>query len=132
MPQAELMRHRCWTPAVLLTLLVGVSACSNPFSGGETLVRFRNVSAHDLVDFTYQSGGEALSFSVIPAGVVTDYREIDQSYRYGFVELHVDGQRFTLQPIDYVGETTLGAGSFTFRVDVDTSSEFGVSLVLED
>ena len=53
-------------------------------------------------------------------------------YRYGFVELHVDGQRFGLQPIDYVGETVLGGGEFTFRVDVDTSSPFGVSLVLED
>ena len=126
------MRHYRPTLAVLLTLLAGLSACSTPFFGGETLVRFRNVSPVELIDFTYQSGGEAIFFSVIRAGVVTEYMEIDQSYRYGFVELHVDGQRFVLQPIDYVGETLLGGGEFTFRVNVDTSSPFGVSLVLED
>ena len=124
-------RHR--SPlAVLITLLAGVSACSTPLFSGETLVRFRNVSPLELTDFTYQSGGEAIFFPVIRAGVVTEYVEIDQSYSYGFVELHVDGQQFVLQPIDYVGATLLGNGEFTFRVDVDSSSSFGVSLVLED
>ncbi|MDH3206340.1 MAG: hypothetical protein OEO79_07000 [Gemmatimonadota bacterium] len=126
------MRHYRPTLAVLLTLLAGVSACSTPLFGGETLVRFRNVSPLELSDFTYQSGGEAIFFPVIRAGVVTEYVEIDQSYRYGFVEFHVDSVRFVLQPIDYVGETLLGGGEFTFRVDVDTASAFGVSLLLED
>ena len=117
--------------AATLLLLFTLSSCSLPFGAGETELRFRNVSSHDYRDFTYRSGGETLHFASIPSGAVTEYRVIDRSYRYGFVELYVGDRRFVLQPIDYVGEETLGGGQFTFRVTVDTTSAFGVGLELE-
>ena len=113
-------------------LLLVLGSCSLPFGlGQETELRFSNVSPFDFRAFTYQSGGDPLYFEQIPGGVTTEYRTIDRSYRYGFVELFVGGRRFVLQPIDYVGEEALGGGRYTFLVSLDTTSVFGVGLELE-
>jgi hypothetical protein len=41
---------------------------------------------------------------------------------YGYLEVLVDGSRRVIQPIDYVGESFIGEGRFTYVISVDPST----------
>ena len=99
-----------------LGLLCG---CPTPFGssqGDETFIRLRNASAYEMQDVTFASDHPARTFASIPAGAATEYYEVPQSYHYGYLEVHVAGQRYVMQPIDYVGEEHLRPGRYTFRI----------------
>ena len=116
----------------LVLLLFGLAACADPSGSeeGPTLVRLENQSPYTLEDVTFSSGHDPLHFPSIGAGDRTDYRLVDRAYRYGYLEVFVAGERFVLQPIDYVGEDPLGRGSFTYRIQVDPAARtVGVQLV---
>lgn len=55
-----------------------------------------------------------------------------KAYRYAFVELEIDGETYTLQPIDYVGDSPLKNGLYTYQIDANDSQEqYGrLSLIL--
>lgn len=97
---------------VLLAAVVSI-AC---VTGREepTEVRIRNVSGFDYDGL--QVGDE--TYGRLPAGAETRYREFDTAYRYNYVRLEIEGDEMILQPIDYVGETPLGPGRFTYEVRV--------------
>lgn len=118
--------HRRLFVVAKTTALVGAvwSAGCGVIGDDAVELRFRNASAVDLTDFTYQSASEPLHFDLIPAGSTTEYREISASYRYGFVEAFVDTTRLVLQPIDYVGESRLAGGRYTFVLTVDLAGPY--------
>ncbi len=118
-----------WSRGLVVGLLIAaVTGCSS-IVGSDVEIRFRNASALDLHDFVYQSGGEPLVFARIPAGTTTAYRLVDRSYSYGFIEFRVDTLRYVQQPIDYVGETPLSGGQYTYTITVDPSDRsFGAVL----
>jgi hypothetical protein len=47
------------------------------------------------------------------------------------VELEIDGKTYTLQPVDYVGETALDDGNYTYQIDANDPQEQFASLSLE-
>lgn len=57
-------------------------------------------------------------FGDLKSGELTDYRIYERAYRYNAVRLVIKGQVFRLQPKDYVGETPLGEGRFTYNIGV--------------
>jgi hypothetical protein len=79
-----------------------------------TEIRIRNVSAFDYDGL--QVGVE--TYGRLPAGAETRYREFGTAYHYNYVRLDVEGDEMILQPTDYVGETPLGPGRFTYEVSV--------------
>jgi hypothetical protein len=102
-------------------LATGVlSACTGTFGpGGSVEIRIANQSDVDfdvvIVGFPY--GQE--EYGAVSAGGVTGYREVENAYRYAYVEVHVDGDTFVLQPVDYVGEVLLPPGRYTYALDLD-------------
>lgn len=97
-------------------LLAAASACSSVFGSDATLIRLENASAVELTDVTFSAGHDPIHFDRIAPGGKTEYVEVDEAYSYGYVKVHANGQEYVLQPIDYVGEETIGDGRFTFRV----------------
>jgi hypothetical protein len=93
--------------------------CATIPAPSETLVRLHNASGVSLDAVSATFSGHVADYGRIPAGATTDYRPAPGAYRYAFIAARVDGERYVLQPIDYVGEQPLGPGRFTYAIDVD-------------
>ena len=95
----------------------------NPTSGadgGSVEIRIRNDSNVDFdrvqVQFPDQ---DEVDYGPIPKGDVTDFRATTRAYRYAGVSVKTGDQHLSLQPIDYMGETELSAGRYTYSLDVN-------------
>ncbi len=102
--------------AVLSFILSGLSACQdeNLTTFGSTLIRVHNSSAYGYEDMVVNDA----AFGDLGPGENSQYQFFDTAYRYAYVRLLINGAEFILQPIDYVGETPLGSGHFTYVIDV--------------
>ena len=63
-------------------------------------IRLTNVSQYDFKNIIVNTSTGDVSFEDIDSGQSTDYQVFELAYRYAFVELEIDGEIFTLQPID--------------------------------
>ena len=86
-------------------------------------VRIRNESqvAFDQVRVVFPRG-PAADYGPLAAGASTAYRTARQAYPYAYIRVTVDGQTLTLQPRDYVGETPLEPGRYTYALTLDHGS----------
>ncbi len=124
-------------------LLIGIISiatllsCSNDEddkNSSELKIRLSNVSQFDFQNIkvnTASSDGN-VNFENLKSTKKSDYKEFDSAYRYAFVELEIDGKKYTLQPIDYVGETPLEDGNYTYQINANDSEnqQQKLSLVL--
>ncbi|NMM47526.1 hypothetical protein [Marinigracilibium pacificum] len=97
---------------ILLTL--GCSKEDEPL-----LIRIKNISQFDYKNITVNSN----TFNDLNSGETSDYQTFEVAYRYAYVELEIDGEVFTIQPIDFVGETEYKNGSYTYLIDANESTE---------
>lgn len=95
-------------------------------------IRLSNVSQFDFDNVIVNTWDENVDFGNINSGQKSDYKFFKVAYRYAFVEVDIDGETYTIQPIDYVGETPLTSGNYTYQIDANDSREqYGkLSLVL--
>jgi TonB family protein len=82
-----------------------------------TLIRVRNGSRQDLKDIVV---GDK-HYRDIKPGAVTDYQIWTSAYRYAHVSLTAGSSPMAVQPIDYVGESQLGPGHFTYVLEIRDS-----------
>ena len=107
-----------------LAALSIVAACGNPFGDEGTRVRLRNASEFELTNVTFAPGSPRLEFARIAPGAVTEYQSVEDAYRYGYLDLLVGGERRRLQPVDYVGESVIGDGDFTYVITIDAATRY--------
>lgn len=78
-------------------------------------------------DFVYKdliinsAGEEKKTIEKITPHQSTDYLNFENAYRYAFVELKINGDTFTIQPIDYLGEEKLDPGRYTYEIKAKDS-----------
>jgi hypothetical protein len=84
------------------------------FSIHATEMRVRNDSKVDFKNVVV--GGK--KYGDIKQGATTDYQTWKTAYRYSSVSLLADSKPLKIQPEDYVGETPLGGGHFTFVLTI--------------
>lgn len=130
---------RTWNTALRnaigwISIAAVATGCSNPFSSGDgTEIRLRNSSSFELTNVTFSPGQAELKFDRIRPGEATSYVPVAYAYRYGYLEALVNGSRRVIQPIDYVGESPIGQGRFTFEITVEaTTLNPSTSLVKDD
>lgn len=104
--------------ALLVTVLLA-SCSSVPTTMDAVEIRIANESGirFDQVIVGFPAGQE--DYGAIPARSSSGYRRIERAYRYAFIEVQVAGRKLVLQPIDYVGESLLEDGRYTYVLDVD-------------
>ena len=82
-------------------------------------VRLRNDSDVDfdryLVVFP---DGMKVELRDLVAGGTSGYFDTAQAYTYAYVQVTVDGKKYTYQPVDYMGETQLKPGRYTYALDI--------------
>jgi hypothetical protein len=114
--------------AMLLPLLWAVaSSCANPVSSGPVEIRVENASAAVMEAVRVAFPDEWQEYGTLAPGEASGYRTVALAYRIATVEATVGGELHRLQVIDFVGETPLSGGRYTYRLDLFE----GASLTLE-
>jgi hypothetical protein len=111
---------------VALCLLTGCDTLNGP--SGPTLLRVENRSQTDFTSVFVQFTDEPTHYGAVDVGAFSGYRSFETAYRYGLVEARAADTTYRLQPIDYVGESPLGAGRYTYRLTLE-DGHFGLTLV---
>lgn len=122
---------------LLLTLLASLFLGCNPEDdtqapgdSPDVFIRIENAS-----NFTYEEIlvkiDEDHEYGNLGAGELSGYQPYEWAYRYAYVELKVEELRLALQPIDYVGETMLAAGYYSYIISLNESST-GLKLELRE
>jgi hypothetical protein len=102
-------------------LLLGLAACDSPllpWGGGDVEIRIQNSSSlpFERVDVGFPEG--RVNYGSIRANSTSEYRGISTAYRYAYIEVAVAGEELVIQPIDYVGESLLASGRYTYVLNV--------------
>ena len=87
-------------------------------------IRIQNNSSVDFDEV--QVGGEGFIHTDVASGSFSEYLEYETAYQYAYIRIESDSETYVLQPIDFVGETPLALGFYTYELDV--SEEGNVSL----
>lgn len=84
-------------------------------------IRIENASDVDFDEvsvFFPDQPSQPVHYGAIQQGAVSDYQQTTRAYRFAPIEVRVGTQTLVLRPIDYVGETALPAGRFTYVLKV--------------
>ncbi len=127
------MGHFCWLLLVMITLAYsctedsGDSTCMDgQDNSGPIEIRLKNVSDYDFTDVEVDTNGGQHSYCDLKSGAKSGYKKFASAYRYAFVELQISGKTYTIQPIDFVGETLLDKGKYTYEIDAtDEDTRYG-------
>lgn len=108
---------------ILLALLCAFLfvSCSDSNTEDSVLLRLSNTSAFDYKNIVVNTSTGNVSFQDIDSGEKTVYQSFEVAYRYAYVQLEIDGASYILQPIDYVGETPLENGRYTYEISANES-----------
>ena len=92
-------------------------------------LRLENDSTIDFNAVFVAASGPEVAFGPLVSGEVSDYEVFDVLYRYAYVRIVVNDIEYVLQPIDYVGESPLTSGDYTYRLNIaDPDDPWSVTL----
>ncbi|MEO6302134.1 MAG: hypothetical protein ABIP51_03070 [Bacteroidia bacterium] len=84
----------------------------------KTNIRIKNISSNDYCNVIIKGqDGVTVNYGSLKSGETSCYNSYDKMYRYSYIKVTIDGEDFELQPIDFVGETPLEIGKFTYSVN---------------
>lgn len=100
-------------------LLLGLAACKKETEAPTGVsIRVRNGSAYHFTSLVVNTSGGENSYGALGPGQSSDYAAFTRAYSYAAVKATINGTEVSFQPYDYVGETTLKPGQYTYVVDV--------------
>jgi hypothetical protein len=105
---------------IAVTVFFGCSKNSDT-NTSEVYIRLSNISEYNFKNIVVNTSTGNVDFENIDSGQMTQYKIFETAYRYAFVELEIEGGIYTIQPIDYVGETPLKNGYYTYQIDSNDS-----------
>ena len=106
---------------LVFIFMINIIGCSKENMSGQSgpEIRLSNSSKQNFKNVIVDTGTGKVSFGDLDAGKNTAYKKFSEAYRYAFVQLEIDGQTYTIQPIDYVGEVPLKDGRYTYQISVN-------------
>ena len=87
----------------------------------EVKIRIKNTSSITF-DEVQVGDAEEVHMNVAPDDF-SEYLIYETAYRYAFIEIKSGAETYTLQPIDFVGETPLPIGLYTYELDVSAEGD---------
>ncbi|MEN8144449.1 MAG: hypothetical protein ABFS14_05800 [Gemmatimonadota bacterium] len=107
-------------PPILFSLLVaGCTGSSDPVDPHPTDfplgIRVENATGQTFEAITVQFSEQIENYGKLEAGEASEYRAIEEAYRYAAVDIDLGSTTARIQPVDYVGETLLQPGRYTYR-----------------
>ncbi len=92
-------------------------------------IRVKNVSSmnYDAI----QVGGDEMIHTNIVAGSYSEYLVYESAYSYAYINIISANETYVLQPIDFVGETPLPLGFYTYEIGLDADSDVTLKFVID-
>ena len=115
------MNRRSLPRFVGLVLLLGLPGCDSPllpWGGGDVEIRIQNASSFPFQRVVVVFPEDEVSYGSIRANSASAYRDVSKAYRYAYIEVEIGGEELVIQPIDYVGESLLEPGRYTYILNV--------------
>ena len=115
--------------AVLLLVLVCFGCTDRDDTVNMANIRVKNVSSINF-DSVQVGAEDKIHENVAPNGF-SDYLVYETAYSYDYIEI-TSGEEgvFILQPIDFVGETPLSPGFYTYELNVLETGEVQLNFVI--
>ncbi|MCW5517740.1 hypothetical protein [Muriicola sp. Z0-33] len=115
---------------LMLTLgCLSLSCTDKDDDVNEVNIRIKNVS--NLTFDQVQVGeAETLHMNISPDDY-SEYLIYDIAYRYAYIQITTGAETYTLQPIDFVGETALPIGFYTYELDVTEEGNVNLNFVID-
>ncbi|HJX26848.1 MAG TPA: hypothetical protein VJ885_02970 [Thermoanaerobaculia bacterium] len=135
------MLQGLWMAAVLLGLVAGGCGSGQPAPAdggtgtaaqGGIEIRVANRSDRDFDQVVATFDPDRVEYGAVAKGATSEYRTVKQAYRYALVEVTAGGQTFRFHPIDYVGETPLEPGRYTYALNIEPSDNTVTIDLVED
>lgn len=116
---------------ILILSLLLFNSCNNDDDNNSGVnIRLENASEFAFSNIIVNTSTGNVGFENIGSGEKTEYQQFDLAYRYAFVQLDINGEIYMIQPIDYVGETPLKNGDYTYTIGIDNSQNQEIQLSL--
>ncbi len=97
----------------------------------EVSLRIHNKSALTFDEIFVAAPNDSNTYYNLNPGLASPYKQFKKLYRYSYIRIKSADREFILQPIDYVGESPLNAGKYTYVLDIDDPNyTYSVSLEL--
>jgi heat shock protein HslJ len=82
-------------------------------------VRVRNTSSVYFSDvYAVFPNGEKVHYGPIPAGGTSKYESVLEAYSYTYLRVKAGGRTYVYQPDDYVGESVLPDGQYSYALNL--------------
>ena len=131
-----------WMGAVLLGLIAAGCGSGQPGTTpdggantgtqGDVEIRVANRSDRDFERVVATFDPDRVDYGAVAKGATSEYRKVQQAYRYALVEVTAGGQTFRFHPIDFVGETLLEPGRYTYALNIEPSDNTVTIDLVED
>lgn len=82
--------------------------------------KFDNIYIHPSSSFATGQGNK--NYGNLNPNSFSEYKNFDFAFPYGAVQITIDNNKYTLKPIDFVGEEPLKSGKYTYKITANTSS----------
>lgn len=120
------MKH--WALLILLVLFaVGCSDRDDELDGVQ--IRIKNVSS--ILYNTVQVGTEDNLHKNIGPDKYSEYLEYETAYTYSYVRIIAGEETYVLQPIDFVGESPLPLGFYTYELNISEDGHVHLNFVAD-
>jgi len=80
----------------------------------DVMIRACNATKYNFKDLSYHGFNEG----PLKKGACTQYRATGGAYGYTNAMFHIGKDLFTIEPIDYVGETPLSPGQWSYQITI--------------
>ncbi len=107
--------------AVFAALLGGIPADLQQQVADQLVhVRIRNAGKVEVTDVQVTfPDNQVVEYGTVPPGGASRYAPVGLAYRYALILATADGTQRRWQPIDFMGETALDPGYYSYAISVD-------------
>ena len=108
----------------IIILLVSLFTLIGCHKTNAVLIRIDNATGHDITEVFVQGPKDSHLYGDLKAGEASEYKLYEEAYRYAFCSFKIGDTEYLVQPIDFVGESLLPSGNYTYRLfisDLNTS-----------
>lgn len=89
------------------------------------MIRAANESDFEMKGVIIRFPSQAEEYGTLEPHTQTDYRAVSKSYGYAMVETSIDGNQALVMPSDYVGESLIPNGNYTYSLSYDPALSNG-------
>jgi hypothetical protein len=95
-----------------------IAGCSKNTDTNGVLLRMENLTNNKLDSIVVINPAGSQVYNSIAANSKSEYKEFAFIYNYAYIRVYFGNQTAILQPIDYVGETKIENGKYTYRLSI--------------